>query len=633
MSRLLAAFRNATTLLLVASLFATVSAADNESVVIVDPLVEVRTAADVQPVGKVVRLVAPQNGVSSASVVKLGKSSPARISELKSGDAAIPADRVQIRYASKDKEFTIRGTGNKYMFDKAAGHPLADVPYFDILNDAPQNAGDVHPIWVTVAVPAAAKPGMYKGQLTVGDVKLPVELTVSAYALPHPREWVAHAGIDSSPEIVAHRYKVERWSDAHWKLVEGSIQFAQALGNDELLIPITPQKYGHYSYSHDRSWIDYSNLDKLDFSVVEKYVELFVKVNGGPPKYLVLDIWRSKWFAGKKAGDAARRNTPPGGPRRPARKVPPMKIVNIDGEAVMLPGFNTPEGEKLWIAIFEHILAICQKHKIDRNAIIIGLASDTRPTEEATAFFKKIAPYARWQLWTHGRGEPVPTAKTPMIDARFQAAVYVHPYLPSPGYDRIDCLLGGWDDALAVSASARNGLYTCAPLTHWRAFPSGVTIATRHLARTGGGGQYRGNGVAHVPLDYWPVKQKPWETYYNFASLFRNNSRYLTAPGPTGHLGTVRYEMLREGLQELEARIVVEKGIMSKQLPKDLDAKVRDFMKDYIKNLYGNKTFRGGHYSGTLGKENHLYKVARDWQRSTATMFQLAGQMQRAGVK
>jgi hypothetical protein len=55
--------------------------------------------------------------------------------------------------------------------------------------------------------------------------------------------------------------------------------------------------------------------------------------------------------------------------------------------------------------------------------------------------------------------------------------------------------------------------------------------------------------IGHLGLDFWPgVKGAPRNT-----SFFTDSSS-LTVPGPDGAVPTVRFQMLREGVQDMELR-------------------------------------------------------------------------------
>ena len=73
-------------------------------------------------------------------------------------------------------------------------------------------------------------------------------------------------------------------------------------------------------------------------------------------------------------------------------------------------------------------------------------------------------------------------------------------------------------------------------------------------------------GVGGVGLDFWPVV-KGYDGRLMALVVRRGHlsmpytMTFLLAPGPRGPLPTARYQMLREGIQECEARLVVAKAL------------------------------------------------------------------------
>ena len=83
-------------------------------------------------------------------------------------------------------------------------------------------AGRKQPVWMTVNVPSDAKPGKYRGKLTVSSSNaksrsIPVELVVSDHILPPAHDWTFHLDLWQNPYSVARIENVPLWSEAHFE--------------------------------------------------------------------------------------------------------------------------------------------------------------------------------------------------------------------------------------------------------------------------------------------------------------------------------------------------------------------------------------------------------------------------------
>jgi len=126
------------------------------------------------------------------------------------------------------------------------------------------------PLWVRVRVPEDASPGAYRGEATVvckcasGDVEeiiVPIELTVWPFTLPKaPRflhtEWF-------SPTVVARYYRVEPWSEEHWQWIR---RIAEDVADHRVdmvltdygeLVDVSEGKDGEWAFGFERldRWI------------------------------------------------------------------------------------------------------------------------------------------------------------------------------------------------------------------------------------------------------------------------------------------------------------------------------------------------------------------------------------------
>jgi hypothetical protein len=313
--------------------------------------------------------------------------------------------------------------------------------------------------------------------------------------------------------------------------------------------------------------------------------------------------------------------------RKKDRLVWEVSVVDGSG-GVAIEGVHPadkPGGERIWKPLMNGVRELVRRRGWREETILLGYANDRRPDEGTVAFYKKHAPYARWAIWTHGRGDPSPRDGRLTLNG-MEIGHYMHPYCTDLAYPRAGGIMGGWDLAFPEYSNPRKYIYQYSPLTQWRNFAGALTLTGGRRFRRRG---HSACGFAHVGLDYWDLGAggglllkwhgNAWGNFY------RNGPRSIVAPGPRGPVGTVRLEMLREGMQECEARIAIEKALVAEELPADLAARCVALLTERIKAREKDGEFNPSHGARPKGLDARLWGVAPNWWELTRRLFDLAG--------
>lgn len=147
------------------------------------------------------------------------------VSDLRCGKSLIPSGCVRPQFVGFVTSDLLDSTrfgqcGERLDKTKWGEAQVADVLELNMSLDVP--AGKVQPIWLTVDVPSDAKPGKYRGRITVSADNasarsLPFELVVASHVLPPASEWAFHLDLWQNPYSVARYENVPLWSEAHFK--------------------------------------------------------------------------------------------------------------------------------------------------------------------------------------------------------------------------------------------------------------------------------------------------------------------------------------------------------------------------------------------------------------------------------
>ena len=585
---------------------------------VVDQMTDIRTEADVEEgavASGVLRMVGPRNGVCSGQAVVTGPDAATVSASLSAfeGPGELPADAATLTYATKGPRVSPDEYLERYM---QAGTPA---PFFDSLHPEPPEEADVLPVWVTVRIPADAAPGRYTASLEVGGETVPVQLDVGRWVCPAPRDWVTHVGMEASPESVALQYGVPLWSEQHWALIEQSLRLLGGLGNDALRIPVLAEN--HYGQEH--GWVRFrkeGDRFEPDFSVVDRYMDLYAR-HMGEPQCIMVHVWDSWYYRYIKRGQR--------------RQSVPVTILREDGsvenEKVFPPGSDDVPSDALWRSVMEGLRERVVARGWEERNIALSLTTDQRPHSRTLAFFNDCAPYAGWAIFTHGAGDPKPTGRPYILDG-MRIVYYITPYKPNLGYPRESGIMGGWDLAFPKYTTMRTYFSQYTTLSQWRNLAYGVVMR----GGTYGGGKYQhlsAAGFAQIGLDYWPVdggrtlfatspRKNPWRNMYRDAMVA------VTAPGERGPIRTVRYEMLREGLQECEARIAIEKALVAGTVEPALAEECVELLKKRIDvQQKEGKLFTGEQKMRGRTPGDFLWGVSPRWQDLSQRLFDLAGRV------
>ena len=206
-----------------------------------------------------------------------------QVSDLKNGSVAIPASDVSthfVRYVMTD-ELNPGGGGCGHRENKAEWDSSLVADMLDITEEMDIRANSARPIWVKVNVPFDARPGKYRGTLTVSsadnkDLSLPLEVQVLNRTLPAPKDWTFNLDLWQNPYAVARYYNVPLWSKEHFDLMRPIMKMLADVGQDAITASIMHKPWNGQTEDHYDSMIGRTKkLDgtwSYDYTVFDKWV-------------------------------------------------------------------------------------------------------------------------------------------------------------------------------------------------------------------------------------------------------------------------------------------------------------------------------------------------------------------------
>ena len=581
-----------------------------------------------------IRLAGSRNGSFTGKVVvssdALIRGLRAAVSDLAAaaGGAKIPASAARVGYGR---------------FWSAAGSPLRDDGIVETpLDEAPilkGRAGDpkaraaeglppvapgaIQSVYVTISIPKDAAAGDYRGTLSIAGadkpIQVPIELKVIDWALPDPADFAYWYGLIQSPEGVGLYHQVPLWSDRHFELIGKGFDLIAQTGGKVLFINLIAQT--EYGNEHSMAlWVrpegpagpvDWARCTH-DLSRVQKYVDTAVKRLGQGIRFVVLGVWQ-----------------PCEGKKSPRVSVLDPKTGAL--EVVEGPPHGSPESAAFWKPVLTGVRDILLKAGFKDDAILLGYASDGVPDKRTAGVFWQILPKAGWQAARHAPSgvDHIECAGGESVSVRYTSNVWGS----EENYDPKTRRAYGWNHNYAVRRGLRTWLdrttYDSASLARFRSVCEQQLMADRP-------------GLGQIGADFWPAPpDKPggyrlgtlYSRYPHSSNVGSGNrgctTNQLLYPDAGGAARSVRFEAVRENIQECEARIYLEKLLILEQmcpLSAELKAKAQGILDQRTRWHRINYNFHGWPdagiswpYSGWEGRTAQLYEVCAEVAKAPRT--------------
>jgi hypothetical protein len=428
------------------------------------------------------------------------------------------------------------GTLTKEELERA-GESLA---FFDHIKGGPPDAipaDACRPLWLTLAVPADAAPGLYRGIFRIEaegmePIRVPVEADVLGWRLPDTAGGQVVLQIEQSPYAVAEHYKVPPWSDRHFRFMERSFAHLGRIGNDWLFIPVLMNtELGNLADSPLR-WVRKPDGSlAFDYRIMDRYIDLAVK-HMGVPRVICFLVMH---------GGASKRIEVPLHDERTGK----MTAHDV--------GPNSPTYAADWRAFGRSLYAHMQRRGLER-AMHFGYRWDAAGDPNLFGLLAPVAPDVWWAAGGHGHG----------YEPHYKAVskIYGIPYghKSRKGWKRENIFLlnpRGGGTVLNCNGASSPAVFR---LVVDRALVAGC------------------NGVGRIAADYWDNIYFRGCKAWHYLIPGMGIASWTLWPGEAGAESSQRFEVLSESVQEGEARIFLEQAVDRGRLPPDLARRVEDVL-------------------------------------------------------
>ena len=514
-------------------------------------------AEELRPIG----IVGCRNGLFSGHLV-LGCADPIRglkvqVSDL-TGPGTISAKAVDVRYGLPDGwigqgwMMNVKGP----WFDGLETGPPAEVPLYE------DGGGAVQPLWFRVTVPKDAKPGEYKAAVQIAadgvePLQAQIELTVEDWALPEPKDFITDMDYFQSPDTVAMTYKAPFWSKRHWELMDKSFTEMERFSARTLYITCIRQTQMGNQHAMVR-WVRDAKGDLTpDVSLAEKYLDMALK-HQGTIKAVVLYVWEPPTSEGEYSAVGKTHDRE-------------IYISVLDKETGKLseekgPRWGSPASWKLWGKLTLAMKAALKERRLE-DRMMYGLLGDHRATRKAMDDVSAAAPKTRWALHSHTYCEEWKGKELGMCSAFWGIRAEPRDPATKRGY--------GWKNPYWLTYGPRDSTRTVSQIARFRTL-SELWMTASATSEKNWPKAVGVRGLSRLGIDFWKVLDKPSsqfggltiigrypETEWGHLSFARGTPVLLRA-GKNGAIPSIRSEALRENLQEIEARVFLEKVLLDK---------------------------------------------------------------------
>ena len=390
-------------------------------------------------------------------------------------------------------------------------------------------------LYVNVFVPKGIGAGKYKGSvaLIVDGMEVAVNgvlMEVVNVDLPDIHEWDFFLNAWMNPGAVASYCGVELWSEAHFAALKPYIQDLAAHGQKTVVAPICYRPFGgrtRYPYPSLIEWRMRAGKFEFDFSMFDRYVELHDecgidnaihcysivqhgKTNQSEISYLDLD-------SGKRL----------------------EKVMHL--------------GDEEYTLVWKTFLEAFEKHLNERGWMIktfLGFGNQSAEmAEKVISFVAQNSPNFKTALATDIGIETCDKAEDLSLRMDFdnrgvagsapeeRSAMGVADFLDLDNVGSI---------TLQSSAQISTTFYICALSAHPNIFLSSPLVESRMLPFLALQGGY--DGFVRWAYNDWsdePFTNPGW-------GILPTGDTFLVYPGEAGPVSSLRWEQLREGIQDFE---------------------------------------------------------------------------------
>jgi len=151
-------------------------------------------------------------------------------------------------------------------------------------------------------------------------------------------------------------------------------------------------------------------------------------------------------------------------------------------------------------------------------------------------------------------------------------------------------------------------------------------------------------GFARLGGDFWPVLKDKRGRGHRLSNRYLKSSwrnldlrAILFSPGRKGAVATHRFEMIREGIQECEARIFIERAILEEKIDGELAARCQAILDERIPairrgvNTLGcagaNPAYIDNSWWQVPGVLGHEWYVGSGWQDRSEKLYAAAAEV------
>jgi len=407
----------------------------------------------------------------------------------------------------------------------------------DILEDVEEFAIDrTAALYVTLRVPRGVAAGVYEGELRVlagGSVvaRSSVELEVASVDLPDPRDWSFFLNVWMNPGAIAGRYGVEAWSEAHFELLDQYVADLAEHGQKTVVTPICDDPWGgqtRYSYPSLVEWQKTPGGWDFGFARFDRYVELHA-ARGIDSSIHCHSMVRSP-------GDSAE-----------------SVLTYTDTASGRIEMLRTEVGQPEFDEVWAAFLRAFSEHLAARGWLgKTYLAFDEKPgaiIADLVAFARTHAPDLRIALAANTRSEAFEQLDDLSLHAEFDEKGIAE-MAPSErsAMGVMELLLPGSSPSASRLCREKSitTFYICCSPDRPNTFIHSPLVESRMLPFLALQGGY--DGLLRWSYNDWPddpFGAPQWGSW-------PTGDTFLVYPGADGPVSSLRWEQLREGIQDYE---------------------------------------------------------------------------------